>query len=153
MTRYFYHIEGREEINFLSSDIMTAEEAQEEVGNMCFGENEGVTLYRAYIFDDKDVEGFDVEEYIEDSFNGCDDTFEIKEIGCKPSIKTPLYREYVIKGGCFGVLLSDEWDFNIVSPCFKPAPEWRETWGCGSCGRIPHEEDDGMKNRLIQILV
>lgn len=104
MTRYFYHIEGREEINFLSSDIMTAEEAQKEVSNMCFGENEGVTLYRAYIFDDKDVEGFDVEEYIEDSFNGCDDTFKIKEIGCKPSVKTPLYREYVIKGD--GILMS-----------------------------------------------
>ena len=153
MTRYFYHINGKEEINFLPHAITTKEEAQKEVNNMCYSENEEIMLYGAYIFDDKDVEEFDVEEYIENSFNGCNDTFEIKEIGCKPSAKTPLYREYEIKGVRFGIFLSNEWDFNIVSSCFKVALEWREAWGTSSYGRIPHEEDEDMKNRLIQILV
>lgn len=92
------------------------------------------------------------------AFNGENNLVHFTTVGTYAADCT-LYREYTEKGFLyprFGLLLKNEWDFNILPFSmgkigYAPCPEWEEAWSAGSYGRIPHEE--GMENRLIQVYV
>ena len=118
-----------------------------------------LTLHRAEYNKRQVLSVYDTEEEaIVAAFNGENELVSFKEIG-RYAKEDVLYREYYAYGTMyprFGLLLKNEWDFNVVPYCmgntgYVPCPEWEYAWGCGSCGRIPHEE--GMENRMIQVYI
>ena len=159
MKKYFLVLKNREseekEFRFLPSSVKADYEAQKLANEAVEDPSCHCLLVRAEFYVGN-LKGQDAEAAIEEAWSRKGKSiFSFKKIGFHPAEGSFFYREYRLAYRCFptfGLLLSNEWDFNTLpfsagkDGLFPISDEWDAE---GSKGKIPCEKE--MANRLVQV--